>query len=64
MEVAPASPPPMGDVGVGTLEVKGRSGAEDAPLKTADCIEAVGWGVAIVMLGFRTLEKGGVLAGI
>ena len=58
MDDAPARPPPMEEVAVGTPEVKGRSEAEEAPLKTADWVEAVGMGVAIVMLGFRTLGGG------
>jgi len=43
-------------VGVATPEVYGTSLAEEAPEKAADWEDAVGLGVAIVMLGFKTLS--------
>lgn len=54
---APA-PPARVAVGVGTPEVYGTSVAVEAPEKAADWVDAVGLGIAIVMLGFRTLRSG------
>lgn len=45
------------DVGVATPEVKGTSVADEAPEKAAGCEVALATGVAVVMLGFRTLSK-------
>ena len=54
--LAPPAPPPIGEVGVGTPEVKGTSVALLAPLNATLWVEAMGWGVAMVILGFRTLS--------
>ena len=41
--------------GVGTPDVRGLSLAEVAPAKATDWVEAVGFGIAIVLFGLRTL---------
>jgi len=52
--------PTMVEVGVGTPDVRGLFDTLEAPAKATDSVEAVGWGIAVVMLGLRTLmEKEG-----
>lgn len=50
------APPPIVDVGVGTPELSPTLDAEEAPEKAAAPVVAEAEGIAMVMLGLRTLS--------
>ena len=50
------APPPMVEVGVGTPDERPTLDAEEAPEKAAEPVVADAEGMAMVMLGFKTLS--------
>jgi len=47
---------PIVMVGVGIPDVRGSLSTLEALAKATDCVDAVGLGIAVVMLGLRTLK--------